>query len=206
LDSEANGRAIQADPADAPSFFESSTELFLATDSAGRILYASPSAVTILGRHPNEMIGVKAREYILGDDLDAARQETRALPGSNAARGFYCRYKHKDGRPVILWWTGMWSARVRQFFFVGRDMSAQPAGRPQQPTENVGEVTGRIAHSLNNLLMVIFGNIDMLCDREELEAESRKLAQVVLEAAQRSTELVVELSELSRQYRSPASC
>ncbi len=36
-------------------------------------------------------------------------------------RNFECRYVHKDGHPVMLEWTGVWSEPEQRHFFIGRD-------------------------------------------------------------------------------------
>src|SRR5207302_5367338 len=35
-----------------------------------------------------------------------------------------CRYVHKEGRVVTLWWTGVWSEPEQQHFFIGRDITS----------------------------------------------------------------------------------
>jgi len=39
------------------------------------------------------------------------------------AQSFECRYVHKQGRLVPLWWKGVWSASEQQHFFIGRDIT-----------------------------------------------------------------------------------
>ena len=44
-------------------------------------------------------------------------------------RNFECRYAHKEGRFVNLWWTGVWSEPEQQHFFIGRDITALKAAQ-----------------------------------------------------------------------------
>ena len=83
----------------------------------------SPSAATILGYAPKEMIGRNASEFLHPDDLEISRDELRLARRGKRARNTDSRYIHKDGRIVTLSWMGTWSEPVRRYFFVGRDMT-----------------------------------------------------------------------------------
>ncbi|HLH93184.1 MAG TPA: PAS domain S-box protein [Xanthobacteraceae bacterium] len=105
--------------------FETSLDLILVTDRRGTFLNVSPSSLDVLGYRPEEMIGRSAVEFVHPDDLDNTRSEMRAARSGRLMRNFVCRYRHKDGRPVTLTWTGMWSEPVQKHFFSGRDMTGQ---------------------------------------------------------------------------------
>src|SRR6202012_1048805 len=53
--------------------FETSQDLILVTDTKGTFVQVSPSAMTILGYAPEEMIGHTAVEFIHEDDLESTR-------------------------------------------------------------------------------------------------------------------------------------
>jgi PAS domain S-box-containing protein len=101
--------------------FESSQDLILVTDSQGYLVQVSPSARTILGYAPEEMIGCSSIKFIYSDDLNSTRDEMRAARRRNHTRNFDTRFIHKDGRIVTLSWLGAWSEPVRRYFFIGRD-------------------------------------------------------------------------------------
>ena len=103
--------------------FETSLDLILVTDPDGRLLHVSPSAVTILGYHPDELVGRCADDVILGDDRPHFRTEMRAARGSRAMRKFDGRCVHKNGQVVTLTWTGAWSKPVQKHFLSGRDIT-----------------------------------------------------------------------------------
>jgi PAS domain S-box-containing protein len=103
--------------------FEVSQDLILVSDPKGILVQVSPSAETILGYLPAEMVGHSAIDFIHGDDLDKTREEMRAARRGQRSRNFDARYVHKDGRIVMLSWMGAWSEPVKRHFFVGRDMT-----------------------------------------------------------------------------------
>jgi PAS domain S-box-containing protein len=107
--------------------FETSLDLILVVDRRGSIIRVSPSAMAILGYRPDEMVGHNAAEFLYHDDLDSTRNEMRAARHGRLTRNFDCRYVHKEGRVVTLWWTGVWSEPEQQHFFIGRDITALKA-------------------------------------------------------------------------------
>jgi PAS domain S-box-containing protein len=105
--------------------FETSLDLILVTDRRGLFIRVSPSCKTILGYRPEEMVGHLGIEFIHPDDLEATRNEMRLARRGRETRNFESRYLHRDGHPVTLTWTGVWSETEQQHFFIGRDMTAQ---------------------------------------------------------------------------------
>jgi PAS domain S-box-containing protein len=103
--------------------FETSLDLILVVDSRGTFIRVSPSSLAILGYEAAELVGRSAREILYHEDLDSTREEMRAARYSDVMRNFECRYVHKSGRIVRLWWAGVWSAPEHQYFFIGRDIS-----------------------------------------------------------------------------------
>jgi PAS domain S-box-containing protein len=118
---EANAKAAALE--ERRRIFETSQDLILISDSVGTLVQVSPSAETILGYRPEEMIGRNGIDFIHPDDLDQARREMRAARQGVRLYNADSRYIHKDGRAVTLSWMGAWSEPVKRHFFVGRDMT-----------------------------------------------------------------------------------
>jgi PAS domain S-box-containing protein len=145
--------------------FETSLDLILVVDSHGTLIRVSPSSMAILGYDPAEMAGRSARGFLYHEDLDSTRREMRQARYTSMMRNFECRYVHKSGHVVTLWWAGVWSAPEHQYFFIGRDMTEQRRSeervRQAQKMEAIGNLTGGMAHDFNNVLGVIIGNLDL---------------------------------------------
>jgi PAS domain S-box-containing protein len=103
--------------------FEASQDLIMVMDSRGSVVQISPSCETILGYRRDEMIGHSGADFIHPDHLDNSQQEMRALRRGEHPTIADTRCVHKNGREVWLSWLGVWSEPVKQFFFVGRDMT-----------------------------------------------------------------------------------
>jgi PAS domain S-box-containing protein len=105
--------------------FETSLDLILVVDRQRNFLRVSPSARTILGYEPVDMVGRNAVDFLYPDDLDPIRAEMRRARRGHTIRNFLTRYIHKDGHIVMLEWTGVWSEPEQRHFFIGRDVTEQ---------------------------------------------------------------------------------
>jgi PAS domain S-box-containing protein len=185
--------------------FETSQDVILLTDPFGKITQVSPSSAKVLGYRPDEMVGRIGKEFIFPEDLDATREEMRAARAGNVMRNFRCRYVHKDGRPVSLVWTGVWSESDRLHFFIGRDVTEIEAKEEQlrqsQKMEAVGQLTGGVAHDFNNILMVIQANVEELLEDERLTPEQREMLTAVATSGERAAEMTRRLLAFSRKQR-----
>lgn len=183
--------------------FETSIDLILVVNRVGEFIRVSPSAKTILGRNPADMVGQSAIGFIHPDDLDSTREEMRAARKGKAMRHFQCRYIHRNGHVVNLSWTGVWSEEVQQHFFIGRDMTERLAIeerlRHLQRLDAVGQLTGGIAHDFNNILAIVVGCLDLLTDLPGLSPDGRKYVEDALHAANSGAELTKRLLAFARQ-------
>jgi PAS domain S-box-containing protein len=71
--------------------------------------------------------------------------------------------------------------------------------REVQRMEAIGQLTGGLAHDLNNYLAVIMGNLDLLADRPYADVDTPKLIEGALAGAERSAELTRSLLAFSRR-------
>ena len=111
--------------------FDTSLDLILVVDRKGTFVQVSPSSFSIVGYHPNDMVGHSAARFIHPDDLASTREEMRAARRGKHMRNFECRYIHADGRQVSLEWTGVWSDSDQQHYFIGRDVTTRNAAEAQ---------------------------------------------------------------------------
>jgi PAS domain S-box-containing protein len=184
-------------------FFQTSVDLILVVDRIGTLLRVSPSSMTILGYQPEEVVGNSATDFIYPEDLEKTRNEMRMARRGRHTRNFETRYIHKDGHIVTLSWTGVWSEQAQQHFFIGRDMAErmklEQDLRQSQKMEAIGQLTGGIAHDYNNLLTVILGNAELLAEALDKQPELHSLAQLTLDAAERSATLTQRLLAFGRR-------
>ena len=121
--------------------FETSQDLILVVDRRGTFTRVSPSSMAILGYEPTEMVGHSATEFLYSEDLDPTRNEMRRARRELTIRNFECRYVHKQGRIVSLWWIGVWSEPGDQYFFIGRDITDR-----KETETRLRELQSELAH------------------------------------------------------------
>ena len=196
-------RALTGEIEERRRIFETSHDLILVTDTAGTFIQVSPSALTILGYDPAEMIGHSAVEFIHPDDLENTRNEMRTARRGQSKRNFETRYVGKDGKAVALNWTGTWSEPVRRHFFIGRDLTEKQAAEAQmrhvQKMDAIGQLTGGVAHDFNNILTVITGTIGILEEAVADRPELVSIAKLIDEAAERGASLTKHLLAFARK-------
>jgi PAS domain S-box-containing protein len=183
--------------------FDTSLDLILVVDKRGEFLRVSPSSLAILGYAPDEMIGRNGTTFVHPDDLESTRGEMRLARHGGLSRTFQSRYMHKDGYPVPLAWTGLWSEPDGQYFFIGRDMSERIALESQlrqsQKMEAVGQLTGGVAHDFNNLLTVIIGMTELLSDAIGDNPLLGPTVRAIDEAASRGAQLTQRMLAFARK-------
>jgi len=183
--------------------FDTSLDLILVVDRRGDFLRVSPSSLAILGYQPDEMIGRSAKEFVHADDLDDTRSNMRLARRGRLPRTFECRYMHKNGHPVPLAWTGVWSEPDERYFFIGRDMTERVTLESQlrqaQKMEAVGQLTGGVAHDFNNILTVIIGMTELLSDELAGNAALSPIVAAVDEAAPRGAQLTQRMLAFARK-------
>jgi PAS domain S-box-containing protein len=183
--------------------FETSLDLILVVDRKGRFIRVSPSCRAILGYTPEEMSARSAAEFIYPDDLESTREEMRLARRGGVVRNFQCRYVHRNGHPVNLMWTGVWSEPEEQHFFIGRDvtetMRLEQQLRQAQKMEAVGQLTGGIAHDFNNILAVILGLIELLAEGVADDPQLAVMAKAIDEAAERGAQLTQRMLAYARR-------
>jgi PAS domain S-box-containing protein len=202
-ESKRTEKALNQEIEERQRIFETSHDLILVTDTAGNFIQVSPSARTILGYDPSEMIGHSAVEFIHPDDLESTRREMRAARRGKEMRNFETRYVHKDGQAVTLNWTGTWSEPVRRHFFIGRDLTEKQAAEAQlrhiQKMDAIGQLTGGVAHDFNNILTVITGTIGILEEAVAKQPELVAITRLIDEAAERGANLTRHLLAFARK-------
>jgi PAS domain S-box-containing protein len=183
--------------------FETSQDLIHVTDSFGTFVQVSPSSSRVLGYPLEEVLGQSAQQFIHPDDIEHTRDCMRVARKKGTGIEFKSRYIHKDGHFVPILWTGVWSEKDHQYFFIGRDKTESDRTEEQlrqaQKMESMGQLTGGVAHDFNNILMVILSNVEMVQDEENVDPWVLKRIGSIEKAAGRAVALTRQLLAFSRK-------
>jgi two-component system, cell cycle sensor histidine kinase and response regulator CckA len=191
-----------------------SGETIVITDSQGVIEYANPTFERISGYSLQEAVGSKTN--ILKSDLhDEAfyRELWETISAGRIWKGRFIN-KKKDGSlyteeatisPVVDI-TG----EIVNYIAVKLDISDKLKSEAEkeklekqylqaQKMEAIGRLSGGVAHDFNNMLGVIIGHAEIALDKLRTRESPAEDLQGILDAAERSAEIVRQLLTFARQ-------
>jgi PAS domain S-box-containing protein len=185
-------------------YLDSATDAFIVHDLDGRLIYVNEAACKLHGYSKKELLGLNLHALNIPENeaLIAGRigsiMEHRQGP-------FETAHLRKDGGIIPL----EIHARCVEIYgkkiviSVARDISerkrAEEELRQMQKMDSIGQLSGGIAHDLNNLLGPILGYADFL--RKSMKAEDPRLVDVeeIIKAADLAAGLVRRLLAFSRK-------
>ena len=180
---------------------EASDGIFLA-EPGGRYLDVNAKGCDMLGYSRGEILALRPSDLRASEDSNGGALHPEDLVAGRTVLEV-ARLRQKDGTflPVEI------SSRLREDGMVQsvvRDVSERHALEEQlrqaQKMEAVGQLTGGIAHDLNNVLATVVANADLARQSvpPELEGVHADLAEV-RRAAHRGAEMIRKLLGFSRQ-------
>lgn len=186
-------------------------------DVASGLFEESEEISSMRGTFPGE---VQTLERFLDHTHDDDRQSLRRAFGLASEKGtpiqVRARIRTLSGDARTTWIEGQptveSNGRVTGVFGILQDVTErdETEARIEQykktlahahKMDALGQLTGGVAHDFNNLLLVILGNLDMLRESAELDAEAVESIDVALKAARRGSDLTQRLLAYSRQQQ-----
>ncbi len=194
---------------------EHSPDLITLHDATGKILYASPASLPMLGIRPELMTGSPLEGFLHPDDaakvVDGIR---RTADGEMADTSMTYRIRGADGRFVDVESSSTTFPEDpdggRRVLRVTRDISGRRKMESRlaesQELSAIGLLAGGVAHEFNNVLTGIQGAVELLAMHAGGNPQSRSYLDVIRRMANRATELTRQLLAYSRQGKyTPAS-
>jgi PAS domain S-box-containing protein len=173
----------------------------------GRLDYVGPQAERLFGYPTQDWLAPSFwRDHVHPDDVDAAVAQENRLSSAGDSYELEYRMIAADGR--VMWIRDL--VRIvatddvsKTGFGVFIDIS-DAKERDQrlaqvQRMEAVGQLTGGLAHDLNNALTVIIGNLEVTIDGVQANERLLAAAELALEEARRSADIVRRLLAFARQ-------
>ncbi|MGE0667588.1 MAG: response regulator [Sphingomonadales bacterium] len=167
------------------SIIAANPDAVIVTDTEQLVQFVNKAAVDLFGREEDDLIGKKLDFPLRQDEVTEIEVER-----FGAKRRAEVRVARIDwhGRPALL-------ASIRDM--TDRRLMEEKLFQSQK-MEAVGQLTGGVAHDINNLLQVIIGNAEVLAGHET-EEEVRNNARYILLAAERGAELTRRLLIFARR-------
>ena len=187
-----------------------SEDMLARADYGGMMSAVSPAWTRILGWSEAELLTRSYATLMHPDDLPP----TLEAIGSMAEIGEPVRLENRiataAGGFKPIEWTVVPEPNGVNFIAVGRDLSlakarqaeleaAREALRQSQKLESMGQLTGGVAHDLNNLLTPIMGSLDLLHRRGVGSEREQRMIDGALQSAERARVLVQRLLAFARR-------
>jgi PAS domain S-box-containing protein len=173
-------------------------EAIIDASPAGVVCIDTDRNVTLWSRTAEQIYGYTAQEA-LGEQiriLPAGKAEESAALFQRAIRGEVVRHvevqrQRKDGTLVDIDLSAAPmhgpDGSVRGIVWTHHDVSQRKETERQlvqaQKMDAIGQLTGGIAHDLNNLLLVIIGNLDLLHEKLAADSSNEELIKASIDAA-----------------------
>jgi len=187
---------------------EHSPDLISLHDPEGRILYASPASVPMLGFRPELLNGSPIEGFLHPDDAERVVEEIRRVAGGEKPEeSLPYRMRDAGGKFVDVESSSTsfpgGAAGERRVLRVTRDISARRNMEARlaesQRLSTVGMLAGGVAHEFNNVLAGIRGAVEMLELHAGGDSQARSYLVMIERMANRATELTRQLLAYSRQ-------
>lgn len=176
----------------------------------GQIVAVNPAWTAVLGWSEAETVGRAIQGFAHPEDQSTVFQELELMQQGAPKRQSTLRYRHRDGSER---WVAFTVSPADGFLqAVGRDVTEERAQaealrnaeeqlRQSQKMEALGQLTGGIAHDLNNMLQGIVLPLQIIRQRiaQGREGEAEKYIESGLAAARRAASLTQRLLAFSRR-------
>ena len=179
-----------------------SADPLLVHDENGRIAEANRAACEALGYSRRELLEMRIGDVEAGVDEGSGAAWRVLVPGRSQAGDGWC--VRRDGtRLPVQQYRSLFEWEGRPLFVVRyRDMTEQRLLEEQlrhsQKMEEVGRLTGGLAHDFHNMLTAIKGHAELLLQGTGADAQREDLEQIA-QAADRATVLTRKLLAFSRR-------
>ena len=187
------------------SLIENASDVITIVAADGTSLYESPSVERLLGRKPEELVGMPSFALLHASDLELAERTFAAILAGEEPGAIEYRLRHSDGSWRTVEAIGRRRTQDGEWVVVVnyRDVTDQRQLREQllhsQKLEAVGRLAGGIAHDFNNLLTAIGGYSQFLAAGFDDDDPRREDALEIVRASDRAAALTGQLLAFSRR-------
>ncbi len=191
---------------------EQAFESFVITDASGTILYVNPAFLRNTGYSREEILGQNPRILKSGkQDPEFYRRLWSTINSGEAWQGQMIN-RRKDGtlctEAEAIFPIRDQNSRIRHFAAIKHDITREiemeKQLRESQRLEAIGVLAGGIAHDFNNILTPIIGFTTLTLDLVPWKSEAHYNLGMILSAANRAKDLVMEIRNGVRQSKDPA--
>jgi PAS domain S-box-containing protein len=201
-------RQVAERTAERDRIWQLSPDLMCVARTDGILVSVNPAWERMLGWPADWLTGRSASEVKHPEDAERTAAELGRLATGLRTVNFEDRYRHMDGS--WRWISWVIEPEGELIYCIGRDVTAekerqaelriaQEALRQSQKLESMGQLTGGVAHDINNLLTPIMGSLDLLRRRGVGSEREQRMIDGALQSAERASVLVQRLLAFARR-------
>lgn len=177
--------------------------VLIVDQATGKIVDANPAAEQFYGWTREELAGKAMGEI----DVTGHSPDLPDIPTTSAERRAFNTFRHRiasgENRDVEVNSTVIGAAKQRLEFLLIHDITERRLQERQlrqaQKMEAVGQLTGGIAHDLNNILTVVLADADLISQElPESQGDVRDDLDDLRSAARRGASMIRKLLSFSR--------
>jgi PAS domain S-box-containing protein len=196
--------------ADRNRLWQRADALLMVMSFDGTVVAVNPAWTEILGWTEVQTVGRSVQFFAHPDDVPSVETEIQHIQSGAGKRSGLLRFLHRNGTVRYVSWSAVQADNYIQA--VGRDVteeqsqaealrSAEDQLRHSQKMEALGQLTGGIAHDLNNMLQGIVLPLQIIRQRitQGRQGEAEKYITSGLSAARRAASLTQRLLAFSRR-------
>lgn len=180
--------ALRASEARFRGIVATGLEGVLTLDAAHAITFANPQAGELLGRHPAELPGLSASEFVAADRLEQLR------------RGGRLRFEVRLGARTVVASaasiadaSGAYAGATLLLADITETRALADRVAQLEKLESLAVLAGGVAHDFNNLLAAVLGNLELARQRTPSASPAQPFLAEVDAAARRAAELTQQM-------------
>jgi PAS domain S-box-containing protein len=173
---------------------DNANDFIFSLDRRGVFVSANPAAETMLGYHPDELLGVRFTKLVPAADTQDILNILKLLTEGGNEPPFETNLRRKDGRNIEVICSASWSNQEKAIFCVAHDITAR-----KQAERFRTELIQMVSHDLRTPLTSIRGTIELLLMSNAVQTkENQNLLQIADRSAERMVTLINDLLDIEK--------
>lgn len=181
--------------------------MILYVDKNLKVRFANKMVMEWYGHAPEDIVGRTVPSLLTAETIEQVKSRWAAVLNGEAQNfDVVVTFADATRRAIEMRYVPrvLDDGSTSGFFALGIDVTQKKALedrlRQSQKMEALGQLTGGVAHDFNNLLGVILGNVELLLEEPDMEADERgQLLDAIMRVGLRGSGLTRQLLAFSRQ-------